>query len=268
MSRWIGEEQVRRRVPAGCKLPARFDDFLRSGLPVAVEWNDLSDYALKETATKETVPFLRLAKGGLVAFWFGQAPPAVVSIDTRGELRVIARDFDDFLRSLHGRCTGLSEFDEAEPPLRVPGMESDGVPNRESLAALQASLDAWRKKHTVLQEPLRTPDAEELRRRVHRIAETMIADGYSTGDASSSPWWSLTFRIKCDGEGLTVAYLNAGEWYPVPKKYELEREVAELLDLVRHKGRDEYELSTCSAGIVSVDSDRELVLIPLDIRTR
>ena len=66
MERWINADQVRRHVPEGRKLPARFDDFLRAGLPFRVEWNDLDAYGLEPAATNEILPFLRLPDGGLV----------------------------------------------------------------------------------------------------------------------------------------------------------------------------------------------------------
>ena len=72
----------------------------------------------------------------------------------------------------------------------------------------------------------------------------------------------MDFRIERDGDDLSITYLDFGAWYPVPAKYKLKDEVVELLKLVKSKRRRRYELSTCSAGIVSIDRDRELVLVP------
>ena len=71
----------------------------------------------------------------------------------------------------------------------------------------------------------------------------------------------MDFRIERDGEDLSITYLDFGEWYPVPAKYKLAEEVAALLELVKNKKRRRYELSICSAGIVSIARDRELVLV-------
>src|SRR4051812_5525573 len=132
MSRHIDDNQVRRRIPAGRELPARFDDFLRAGPPFVVEWNDLDFYCLRPAACEQAVAFLRLPDGGLVALWYSGPSPAVVHIGAHGESMVIARDFDDFLRALAARCTGLPDFDDGGPPCLVPGVT--GMPDREGLS--------------------------------------------------------------------------------------------------------------------------------------
>jgi hypothetical protein len=127
---------------------------------------------------------------------------------------------------------------------------------------LQEKFDKWFKQHTSLLEPLSTPGTESLRQRVHKIAEDMIRDGRSKVYTFSSPWWSMDFRVERDGDELSISYLDFGEWYPLPAKYKLAEEVAAMLKLVKNKKRRRYELSTCTAGIVSIDRDRELVLVP------
>src|SRR5579864_8788323 len=135
MKNEMKDDQVRRQTPKDCKLPVRFDDFLRAKPPFAVEWNDLDAYCLKPTAMREAVPFLRLPDGGLVAFWYHSGSPAIVHIGAHGELKVIAHDFDDFLKGIGVRCSGLADFDEAWCGFCVPGVE--GKPTREGLSALQ-----------------------------------------------------------------------------------------------------------------------------------
>jgi hypothetical protein len=105
-------------------------------------------------------------------------------------------------------------------------------------------------------------EAEALRQRVHRIAEGMIRDGRSKVSTLSSPWWSMDFKIERDGDDLSITYLDYGKWYPVPPKYKLAEEVVALLKFVKNKERREYELSACTAGIVSVGPNKELVLAP------
>lgn len=260
MERWINAEQVRRHVPKGRKLPARFDDFLRAGLPFRVEWNDLDAYGLKRSATKEALPFLRLSDGGLVALWYHAAEPAVVHIGGHGELKVVASDFDNFLKGIGARRSGLPEIDEGEESFSVPGVR--GKSNAARLPALQEKFDRWFKQYTSLLKPLATPGTEGLRQRVHKISEGMIRDGRSKVYTLSSPWWSMDFRVERDGDDLSITYLDFGEWYPVPARYKLAEEVAALLKLVKNKKRRRYELSTCSEGIVSIERDRELVLVP------
>ena len=72
----------------------------------------------------------------------------------------------------------------------------------------------------------------------------------------------MDFEIERDGENLTITFLDYGKWYPVPQKYKLVREVADLLKLIKHKKRGRYEFSVSCTGIVSIDRDRELVLVP------
>jgi hypothetical protein len=90
----------------------------------------------------------------------------------------------------------------------------------------------------------------------------MLSDGRSKVYNLSSTRWSLKFRIQRDGDGLAITYLDYGEWYAVPAKYKLAKEVEMLLKLVKHKRRAQYDLSTSSSGIVSIDRDRELLLMP------
>lgn len=260
MENFINADQFLRYVPKGRKLPGRFDDFVRAHLPLRVEWNDLEAYDLKPSATKEVIPFLRLSDGGLVALWYYAAEPAVVHIGSHGELEVIASDFDDFLKGIGARCSGLPDIDESAESFAVPGVY--GKPKGAELPALQKKFDKWFKQHTSLLEPLRSSEAESLRQRVYRIAEDMIRDGRSKVYTLSSPWWSMYFRIERDGDDLSITYLDFGKWYPVPGKYKLAEEAAALLKLVKHKKRRQYELSTCAGGIVSIDRDRELALVP------
>src|SRR5829696_6550879 len=116
MKPWIKADQVRKRVPEGRKLPARFDDFVQAEPPYAVEWNNLDAYCLKRSATKEAVPFLRLPDGGLVALWYHTESPAVVHIGAHGERGVLTHSFDDFLKALNARKSGLPDFDDTPNP--------------------------------------------------------------------------------------------------------------------------------------------------------
>ena len=254
------ESEVRRRIPKGCELPPHFDEFVRARPPFEVGWTNLEDYELKPEATREAVPFLRLPDGGLVVLWYQTESPAVVHIGGHGERRVIARDFDDFLRGINSKRSGLPDFDEADGVFRVPGVLGD--PGSEGLPALQEKFDNWCKKLSALQEPLRSPGTEALRQRLHRIAIEMIRDGRSKVYSLSSHWWSMRYRIERADTVLSISYLDYGEWLPVPAEYGLDRELMKLLELVKHEGRSRYELSVTKSGIVSVDRDRELVLVP------
>jgi hypothetical protein len=254
------QESIRRHLPKGRSLPAGFDDFVRVVPAAAVQWNDLDAYSLKPSARREAVPFFRLPDGGLVALWYHGSSPAVVHIGGHGELQVLATDFDNFLKGLAARCSGLPDFDEGEESVRIPGIR--GKPDVSGLPEFQRQFDEWFQQHTSLLTPDSTPEAEALRQRVFAIAERMLGDGLCRVYTQSSSWWSMRYRIEREQEELRITYLDYGEWYEVPAKYHLGEEVQSLLRLAKSKRLTRYELEVCSPGIVSVDNDRQLVLVP------
>lgn len=257
---WIKVEQVRRQIPEGRELPARFDDFMRAEPPFRIEWNDLEHYALKPSATQEAVPFLRLPDGGLLALWYHEPTPAVVHIGGHGERRVITHDFDDFLRAIVARSSGLSDIDEGEHDFLIPDIT--GRPRTEGLEALQDKFNRWFDEHTSLLKPLRTSEAELLRQRVHGLAREMIGDGLSKVYTLSHSWWSMKFRIERAGTTLAITHLDDGKWYPVPEDYRLSDHVTALLKLVKNPDRPLYVMHVNNKGTVSLDGDRELLLVP------
>ncbi|HJT35142.1 MAG TPA: hypothetical protein VJ783_24160 [Pirellulales bacterium] len=261
----MSADEIRRRVPNGRMLPARFGDLLRAELQFRVEWNALDDYGLKPSAMNDAVPFLRLPDGGVVALWYHSVEPAIVHIGAYGELQVIASNFENFLSGIEMRCCGLPDIDEGEASYSVPGV--CGRPDLAGLPALQEKFDKWFKQHTSLLEPFVSRETELLRKRLLRIAEDMIRDGCSKVYTLSSPWWSMDFRIERDDEELSITYLDFGEWYRVPTKYKIGGVIEALLSLAKNKKLRQYEVSICSAGIVSIDRDRELVLVPPDSAT-
>ena len=262
MKPWLKPDEVRAHLPKGRELPSRFDDFVRAEPQCRIQWNDLDSYSLKPSATNEAVPFLRLSDGALVALWYHKPSPAVVLIGGHGELEVVAVSFDDFLKALAVQRSGVPDFDsEEEPPFVVPGTE--GEPNTDGLAELQEPFRQWFQKHTSLLPPLRTPEAELLRQRIYAIADTMSRDGRPKAFTyGTTIYWSNHFRVERKESGLSVSYLDFGKWYPVPEEYKLTDEVALLLELVLHKNRSEYEFVVQCEGLVSVDRDRQLLLLP------
>jgi hypothetical protein len=262
MQPWLKPDEVRAHLPKGCELPSRFDEFVRAEPECRVEWNDLDSYPLKPSATKEAVPFLRLSDGALVALWYHRPSPAVVLIGGHGELKVVAASFDDFLKALAVQRSGVPDFDSEERlPFVVPGTK--GKPNTAGLAELQELFQQWFKKHTSLLPPLRTPETELLRQRIYAIAEVMSRDGrpkpFTYG---ATTLWSHHYRVERKESGLAISYLDYGKWYPVPEEYKLTDKVSSLLELVQDKNRDQYEFVVHCKGLVSVDRDRQLLLLP------
>lgn len=262
MNPWHKPEQVWQRVPKGRALPTRFDAFVAADPPFTIEWNDLDAYSLKSSATTEAVSFLRLPDGASVALWYLEAKPAVVLIGGHGELRVVARSFDDFLCAVALQKSGIPDFDSEESaPFVVPGTE--GEPNTDGLEALQERFRQWFKDHTSLLPPLETPEAEALRRRVHAIAAAMTNDDRPKAfSAGGQTFWMIHYRAERTPGALSVSYLDRGVWYPVPTEYGLTTEVTALLELVKDKDRDRYEFTVMSQGLVSVDRARQLLLLP------
>jgi hypothetical protein len=263
MEPWIRPEHVREHLPPGRKLPARFDAFVAARPPhCRIEWNDLDAYSLKPSADEEAVPFLRLPDGALAALWYCEPEPAVVLIGGHGELKVLAHTFDDFLKALALRQSGLPDLDTGErPAFVVPGTR--GKPSTKGLPELQERFMQWFKEHASLLAPLRTPEAEALRRRIFSAAGRMSDDGRPKPFRSGTfTFWTTHFRAEGSGAGLALSYLDYGNWLPVPDEYGLAEPVAEMLELVLDRGRERYEFAVNCKGIVSVDRDRQLLLLP------
>jgi hypothetical protein len=78
-------------------------------------------YGLKKAAELELVPFIQVADGSLVAAWYATDPPAIVFVGAHGEsLRVIAKDFPNFLRSISASQTGVPDIDEDCADMSMP----------------------------------------------------------------------------------------------------------------------------------------------------
>jgi hypothetical protein len=251
------------RIPKGAVVPERFAMFLTLKTSFLHEWTSLRAYGLKRTATRDAVPFLRLPDGGVVALWYDAPEPAVVHIGAHGEWRVVAHDFDDFLRRIGARCTGTAIDDAA---LSVAGLGVPGLPRRDDLRTVQERFTAWVSRHTALQAPRMTSETELVRQRMYAAAEAMIRDGCSTSYRPAcvgrGDWWSMIYQIDRTDAGLVLTYRDYGQWVAVPAHYALAEVCGAILALVQHPDRPQYELSVSSPGIVSVDGDRELVLVP------
>nr|MCU0705615.1 SMI1/KNR4 family protein [Fimbriiglobus sp.] len=126
---------IRRRIPEGGEWPSRFEALVEADPPLRIEWNSLRAFHLNRTADREVVPFLHLFDGGLVAFWYREPSPAVVCIDHDGRPMVVAPTFDDFLRRINVKRTGIPDIDEGGRGYRVPGVR--GRPTLKGLAELQ-----------------------------------------------------------------------------------------------------------------------------------
>jgi hypothetical protein len=92
----------------------------------------------------------------------------------------------------------------------------------------------------------------------------MIRDGCSRVYSTSSPYWTVSFRLHQEREpGLRRwTYLEFGSWMEVPRSYDLAAITRDLLALVKDSSAPTLEVLVTKHGIVSVDSDRQLLLAP------
>jgi len=253
--------RIERKIPKGKKLPAGFTALGSANLPIRLAWSGLKSHGLLESAEQEMVPFIHVADGSLVALWFSVTPPAVALIDAHGESpRVIAKDFPNFLRAISASRTGVPDIDNdcAEITIR----RFTGKPVRAGVAGLQRSLAKWVSEHTSNLNPNASPDAEVLRKRIHKVARHMIRDGLSAVYKLRHDYWDMDYRIQRKRNALLIEYLDYGKWYAVPIKYDLVPLVASLLSMAKNQKQRKYEMTVTKDGIVSVDDDKQLVLVP------
>jgi hypothetical protein len=110
----------------------------------------------------------------------------------------------------------------------------------------------------------RSKEAETLRRRVHRAALQMLRDGRCHTYRPSSIHWIMGYKARRTAKGLVITYLDYGMWKPTPRKYGLQALAAELLEMCRHPNKRLIWFQVYKEGDVSVEQDRELLLVPRD----
>jgi hypothetical protein len=192
------------------------------------------------------VPFLVFGDGGLLALWQG----AIVHLGSEGERRVVAASMRDLCARIAKCATGVPELDEAEPPIVIT---IRGKPA--ALARAQEALDALFAHN----DPKPVTDREELRAAVHRIAKKLIAGGISRTYRPKDSWL-LKFRLT--RAPLAIEVLDFGAYKPVPAESGLAPLAEALIAACKDPRRAQYELTVTWTGIVSIDRDRQLVLLP------
>lgn len=251
---WIKDKEVRKKLPKGQVLPASFDPFIDAEPPIEVEWNDLKSSGLAKTALKDALPFMRTGSGGVIAMWFHAAEPAIVYLGSEGGKRVLATTFDDFVKGIHAKKTGLSDLDESVERFKVPGIK--GKPQAVS-AVLRKKFEAWCKEHNPFQEPTSTADSEALRQQIWETARQMCIDKKQMRD-----FWRMDYEVWVYREGDAIDEVEVEHHdKKVPAKYKLLTLIMELLKLVK-KVQIKYDLSVYESGRVTLDKDKVLVLLP------
>lgn len=257
---WIKDREVRKKVPKGKSLPAKFDDFIAAEPPFEVEWDDLASFGFEPAARKEAVPFIRAGSGGLVTLWYhdDDVDPAVVYFGTEGGKRVVAVNFDEFLKAIAAQSTGLPDLDTLADAFVVPGTK--GKPRTTGLDKLQKKFDAWCQQHNAVQEPLADNNSEELRKKIVAAAQTVYERDREPYDK-----WRLFLKLWVTwqkGQIVDIA-LRTDNFQDIPKTYPLVSLMSELMPLVKKK-KGMYELRISASGYVSLDSDKTLLLSPPD----
>lgn len=253
-------DRLKLKLPPGRQLPSELNFIVSNRLPLSIAWSSLKPYGLKKAAELELIPVIHVADGSLVALWYATDPPAIVFVGAHGESpRVIAKDFSNFLQSISTSKTGVPAIDEDCADTSVPGFTVS--PSRSGIPTLQKKLDAWTKKNSSLQQPRCGSDTESLRKRIHRTVKLMIRDGLSQVYGSRD-YWSMHFRVKRVRTAIQIQYLDYGKWYAVPADYDFESMTADLLELMKEPKARRCELTVTRDGIVSIDDDRQLVLVP------
>jgi hypothetical protein len=259
------ESRIRRlkaKFPKDFAFSAEFESFLATDMPIQIGWTSLDRYSLKKSAERELLPFITLGDGSLVAVWLSVDPPPVVCVDSHGaSCRIIASGILEFLQLARARKTGLHDIDDASLFGSDQKRISIREPSGRSLRNLQAKLDCWSAENSSLQTPTISPNSENLRRKIMKVARSMLRDGRSKVYKVNDEWWELDFRIEC-GSGIEIEYLDYGQWYRVPEEYGMAALVGELRLLVKRGKKKAFEMNVCKDGIVSIDKDRELVLQP------
>jgi hypothetical protein len=286
-------DQIEATFPPGIKMPQelrRLCDFLdRTGYPISgnMELRPEGDslrawFGGGSNAWQQLAGFGSGPDGSILALWLyagtDTSVAPVVHLGSEGdELKVLADNVRDFL-VLFGIGYGELGFDDLSQPAAEPGSAArlrewlnaefglccptTGADLVQRATAHHPDFAQW--VHAALERTITRgqPEAEELRRRIYASVAGMIRDGLSRCYTPASAWWSVEFKVERNGGEVVLTYLDFGAWFPVPPEYNLEPEVRALLQFVKHPDRQQHLLSVCSAGIVSVGPDRELVLLP------
>lgn len=271
MKRIINVDSIIKNLPASFSLPINFDAFVSSITTnnpnlhafFDILWTNPEDFELVKDAKLELIPFVRFGDGGIAAFWINTASNVpIIHINTEGGFHVAASSFDEFVKRIELQLTGIPDIDDPECKILFNFTKKDDIDLSE-LSSLDAQLKEWFKKNTALQQPILTSQTEEIRKKLHSIAYDMIKDGLNKVYTLESTYWSMSYKIYDNKE---VCYLDYGNWYPVPSNYSVLEEALKLLPYTKSKKLETFELLIVNNGIVSINRDRELVLIPPGLR--
>ena len=254
MSRRIAD--VKRRTGKR-GLPIGFDAFVHADPPVSIESPSLFHYGLNRAATKVVVPFAKFSDGDLLALWYRDNQTPIIAIPGHAEPRLVAIDFENFLRAVNCRQTGMPDLDSASPRLKIAGYA--GRPKRTGFKGLEKDLSQWVANHSSRQPASSDDHAKQCRDVWYAAARRMIGDGVSRFFTLESEW-IIDFRVAKTARGMAVTYLEYGKWYRLPSKYEPRALADSLLANVPSNQKAEFEVSVLHTGLFAVDKGRTLLV--------
>lgn len=220
----------------------------------------LEDPELKEDHLKKLIPFLGMSDGGYVAFWVLEDSLPIVYFDTEGGQGVCANSFEEFLARIPLKNTQVSDIDSPYQELNIDNIK---LVNSEvnSIEELDKQFQDWYEEGSLLLKPFESEETEEIRKEIYSITVKMLEDGLDKLHTTESNWWSFDFRVDVKFGKTHIEYVDYGEWYSVPKQYKLVNEVEKLKPFFKSKNLKEFEFVVTKAGTVSVNHDRELLLV-------
>lgn len=160
---------IERRLPVGFALPHAFGelaDWCSKHPRGSLGWFRLEgtspDGLVRAKVGAALVPFMVLPDGGFVAFWFeGGKPAPIVWLDSEGQSGVAGASFDDFLRRLVERKTGVEDLDDQD------GAETPAAWRRarttQALGPLRTAFPRWLRNKEPKPEKVSRARGEEFR---------------------------------------------------------------------------------------------------------
>ncbi|HOU89630.1 MAG TPA: hypothetical protein PLU22_01230 [Polyangiaceae bacterium] len=205
---------IERRLPAGFALPRAFGelaDWCGKRARGSLGWFRLEgtspDDLVRAKVGAALVPFMVLPDGGFVAFWFeGGKPPPIVWLDSEGQSGVAGASFDDFLRRLVERKTGVEDLDDQEGG----GPEEAETPaawrrarSTKALAPIRTAFRRWLRDKEPKPEKVSRARAEEV-----RAALAEACQRYWKGKPEHLRW--VNFVVTLDDHRYDARWFDGG----------------------------------------------------------
>ncbi len=210
----VNVPSIQRRLPPGIDLPRAFGEFAawcgknRRG---KLGWFRLEgarpDDLVHAKVGSALVPFMVLPDGGFVAFWFeGGKQPPIVWLDSEGGSGVAGASFDDFLRRLVTRKTGVEDLDDQEQSdqetVETPAAWRRARANKD-LAPIRTAFRRWLREKEPKPEKVSRARSEEV-----RAALFTACKRYWKGEPAHLRW--VEFVVTLNDRRYDVRWYDGG----------------------------------------------------------